>query len=156
MSLTAPRTRANDRFTPPPQSDYNHPATTRKRTRFFAAVDKNAGAIPFRKLCELESVNHTTGLRWMDQRKNMGNLAMRSTRKVSQKLGRQSKVTKKMAQMLVNPKLNPVRDQLYEAQIEYHQLPVKKRQLQRKLKEFTRGGRRYKMAFVKKQVSDKN
>jgi hypothetical protein len=58
--------------------------------------------------------------------------------------------------MLVDPAQNPVRDQLYEAQIEYHSLPVKKRQLQRKLKEHTNGGQRYKCAFVKKVVSDKN
>jgi hypothetical protein len=58
--------------------------------------------------------------------------------------------------MLVDPKRNPVRDQLYEAQIEYHNLPVQTRQLQRKLKEHTRNAKRYKMAFVKKQVSAKN
>jgi hypothetical protein len=36
--------------------------------------------------------------------------------------------------MLVSPSRNPVRDQLYEAQIEYHRLPIKKRQLQTRLK----------------------
>src|ERR1700712_1514810 len=60
-----------------------------------------------------------------------------------------------MCRMLVDPKQNPVRNQLYEAQIEYHKLPFQKRQLQRKLCEHTNGGRRYKMAFVKKRVSDK-
>lgn len=58
--------------------------------------------------------------------------------------------------MLVDPKKNPVRNQLYEAQIVYHNLSCKKRQLQRKLIEHANGGRRYKMAFVKKKVSDKN
>src|ERR1700712_3755684 len=61
-----------------------------------------------------------------------------------------------MCRMLVDPKQNPVRNQVYEAQIEYHKLPVQKRQLQRKLCEHTNGGRRYKMAFVKKRESDKN
>ncbi|KAG9239988.1 hypothetical protein BJ878DRAFT_331560 [Calycina marina] len=61
-----------------------------------------------------------------------------------------------MCRMLVDPHRNPVRVQFYEAQIEYHNIPIHKRHLQRKLKEHTKGGRRYKMAFVKKQVSDKN
>lgn len=58
--------------------------------------------------------------------------------------------------MLVNPAKNPVRDQLLEAQIEYHGIDVKKHQLQRKLKKHTNGGQRYKCAFVKKEISDKN
>jgi hypothetical protein len=60
-----------------------------------------------------------------------------------------------MAQMLVDPTRNPVRDQHYDAQIEYHNLPVKQRQLQRKLKELV-NARRFKMAFVEKEVSEKN
>jgi hypothetical protein len=43
------------------------------------------------------------------------------------KLGRKSKVTKSMCQMLVDPTRNPVRDQHYNAQIEFHNLPVKAR-----------------------------
>jgi hypothetical protein len=58
--------------------------------------------------------------------------------------------------MLVDPKRNPVHDQLYKAQIKYHNLPVQTRQLQRKLREYTRNAKRYKIAFVKKQVSAKN
>ena len=82
---------------------------------------------------------------------------MRQTRGVSKtKLGRPSKVTPAMCSMLIDPTRNPVRNQLYEAQIDFHHLPVQKRQLQRKIKEHTRGGRRYKMAFVKKQISEKN
>ena len=58
--------------------------------------------------------------------------------------------------MLVSPSRNPVRNQPYEAQIAYHKIPVKRRQLQRKLKEHTNGGQIYKAAFVKKEISDKN
>ena len=58
--------------------------------------------------------------------------------------------------MLVSPSRNPVRDQLYEAQIEYHNLPVKRRQLQKKLKEHTKGGQRYKQAYITKEISAKN
>jgi hypothetical protein len=55
-----------------------------------------------------------------------------------------------------NPDQNPVRDQLYEAQIEYYYLPIQKCQLQGKLKEHTNGGQQYKCAFVKKQISRNN
>jgi hypothetical protein len=81
---------------------------------------------------------------------------MQSTRELSKKkLRRKSKVTKSMCQMLVDLTRNPVRDQHYNTQIEFHNLPVKARQLQRKLKEHT-NARRFKIAFVKKQVSEKN
>jgi hypothetical protein len=58
--------------------------------------------------------------------------------------------------MLVSPSRNPVRKQPYEAQIAFHNLPIKKRQLQRKLKEHTNGGQRYKCACIKKVISQKN
>jgi hypothetical protein len=61
-----------------------------------------------------------------------------------------------MCKKLVNPATNPVRKQRYEAQIAFYNLPVKKRQLQAKLKEHTKGGQQYKCAFVKKVMSSKN
>jgi hypothetical protein len=58
--------------------------------------------------------------------------------------------------MLVSPSRNPVRKQPLDAQIAYHNLPIKTRQLQRKLKEHTKGGGRYLCAFIKKKISVKN
>jgi hypothetical protein len=58
--------------------------------------------------------------------------------------------------MLVSPFRNPVRNQLYEAQIEYHHLPVKKRALQQQLLKNTKGARRYKQAYIQKKISAKN
>jgi hypothetical protein len=58
--------------------------------------------------------------------------------------------------MLVSPSRNPVRDQLYEAQIEHHKLPVKARQLKTRLKQATKRGRRFKQAYVKKKISATN
>jgi hypothetical protein len=152
----APNTRTADRFTPPPAPAKGFPATTRKRTRFFNIYDRDYDNISFRQLCRNEDVDEGTGRYWLRQRRNLGHLAMRRTRKLSDKLGMKSKVTKTMCKMLVDPTQNPVRDQLYEAQITFHNLPIQKRQLQRKLKEYTCNARRYKMAFVKKQVSVKN
>ncbi|KAM3066502.1 hypothetical protein ACMFMG_012000 [Clarireedia jacksonii] len=40
--------------------------------------------------------------------------------------------------------------------IEYHKIPVKRRQLQRKLKEHTKKGRRYLCVFIKKVITAKN
>jgi hypothetical protein len=49
-----------------------------------------------------------------------------------------------------------MRDQLYEAQIEYHKLLVKARQLKTRLKQVMKGGWWFKMAYVKKIISSKN
>jgi hypothetical protein len=58
--------------------------------------------------------------------------------------------------MLVDPARNPVRNQPYNAQIGFHNIPVQRRQLRHKLAEHTNGGQIYKCAFVKKTTSEKN
>jgi hypothetical protein len=58
--------------------------------------------------------------------------------------------------MLVNPARNPMRNQPYEAQIGFHDIPIQRRQLRRKLTEHTNGGQIYKCAFVKKTILRKN
>jgi hypothetical protein len=58
--------------------------------------------------------------------------------------------------MLISASRNPVRNQTYEVQIKHHNIPVKKRQLQTRLKQATKGGQRYKQAYVKKEISKKN
>jgi hypothetical protein len=58
--------------------------------------------------------------------------------------------------MLVSPSRNPVRNQHYEAQIEFHKLDVKPRTIQRNLKRYTEQGQRYKQAYVSKTLSKKN
>jgi hypothetical protein len=69
------------------------------------------------------------GRYWRDQRANIGYAAVCRTRGISKKLRGKSKVTVVMCKMLVDPKRNPVHDQLYKAQIKYHNLPVQTRQL---------------------------
>jgi hypothetical protein len=86
----------------------------------------------------------------------MGSLAYRTTRKISTKLRRRSKVTKSICKILVNPARNPVRNQLYDAQIRFYNILVQRRQLRRKLAEHTNGSRIYKCAFIKKIISGKN
>jgi hypothetical protein len=58
--------------------------------------------------------------------------------------------------MLVSPAQNPVRDQLYEAQIKHHKLDIKPYQLQRRLKVYTNKGQRYKQAYIQKVLSQVN
>lgn len=57
--------------------------------------------------------------------------------------------------MLCSPSRNPVREQHLDAQINYHKLPIKSRQLTRRLAQCTKKGRKYKMAYVKKKFTQK-
>jgi hypothetical protein len=58
--------------------------------------------------------------------------------------------------MLVSSSGNLVRDQQYEAQIAYHNLPIKKLQLQTKPKQSTNGGQRYKQTYGKEVLHRNN
>ena len=58
--------------------------------------------------------------------------------------------------MLVSPSRNPVRNQLYDAQIAYYNLPIKTRAFQAGIKRYIIGGQRYKQAFIKKKISKAN
>ena len=58
--------------------------------------------------------------------------------------------------MLVSPSRNPVRDQLYDAQIEHHDIKVKPRQLVRRILAETKDAQRYKQAYTRKILSQKN
>ena len=149
----APSTRRTQRSTPPPSS---FEADTVKKTRFYDAWDCIHNEKSTRQIARDFQTSERIARRWLKEREHIGSLAYRSLRKRSTKLGRPSKVTKSMCKMLVDPARNPVRDQLYDAQINYHSIPVQKRQLQRKLKEYTYGGQRYKCAFVKNSISDEN
>jgi len=152
----APTTRRISRTTPPPGPLEPKEADTVKKCRFYDAYDRDYNEKSLRQIARETPTSEGTARRWLRQRESLGSIAYRTTRKRSTKLGRPSKVTKSMCKMLVNPSKNPVRDQPYEAQIEYHHIPVGKRQLQRKLKEHTNRGQRYKCAFVKKVISTKN
>jgi len=63
-----------------------------------------------------------------------------------------AKVSPEIIQSLIDPVKNPVRDQLYDAQIEYHEFLIKKCQLQARFKQDTNGGQRYKQAHIQKVV----
>ncbi|KAH7321680.1 hypothetical protein BKA65DRAFT_512746 [Rhexocercosporidium sp. MPI-PUGE-AT-0058] len=122
-----PNTRQTDRFTPPPIPPKGGISNTIRRKHFFDAYDSEIGTKSMRAICREQDLDESTGRLWNRQRRDLGSLGIRRTRKLSNKLGRRSKVTPAMCRMLVDPKKNPVRNQLYEAQIVYHNLPCKKR-----------------------------
>ena len=151
----APPTRSQPFRTPSPEPLSNKEATTRRRCKFFDALAQYKDSKSLRSIAKECGIGPTTARTWRDQWKTMGSEAKRRLRPRSNVLGRQSRVTKAMCKALVSLS-NPVRKQPYDTQIAYHKLPVKRRQLQRKIKEHTKGGGRYLCAYIEKVISDKN
>ncbi|KAH6677155.1 hypothetical protein B0J14DRAFT_583610 [Halenospora varia] len=92
-----------------------------------------------------------------------GSPAIRHTRKRSQNLGPRFQVSKKQCKDLVNPETNPVRDQQYEAQIAHFDLRnsntgklISTDTLRRGLRRYTKNAKRYKQAYVSKELSQAN
>lgn len=152
----APQTRSKGYKSPPKQRSRGIQAKTPKKSDFYGAWDRRASGETLKSICEATDTTTPTARRWLHQRDILGSPSYRRTRKLSDRLGRGSGISKETCQMLVSPSRNPVRDQDYDAQIAHHNLPVKRRQLQRKLKEHTNGGQRYKQAYVQKKISQKN
>ena len=152
----APPTCCNPFRTPSPEPLAGKEATTTRKCKFFDALAREGGTKSLHRISQDTGISEACSRKWKNQYKDLGPLAKRKTRQRSQVLGRKSKVTKSMCKMLVSPIRNPVRKQPYEAQIEYYKLPVKKRQLQYKLKEHIKKGGRYKCAFIKKVISAQN
>jgi hypothetical protein len=97
-----------------------------------------------------------TGQRWLRERTSLGDIVLQRLCKRSTCLGRKSAISKEQCEILVSPSRNPVRDQLYKVQIKYYNLKVGKRQLQIKLKEYTKGGQRFKQAYIQKEILQNN
>jgi transposase len=142
--------------TPSPEPLAGREATTTRKCKFFDALDRDRGSKSLRQISADCKISEACGRKWKKQREELGPFAKRKTRPRSKVLGRKSRVTKSICKKLVSPTRNPVRKQPYEAQIAFHKIPVKRRQLQRKLKEYTKMGGRYKCAFVKKVISAQN
>ncbi|KAF2174545.1 hypothetical protein K469DRAFT_707336 [Zopfia rhizophila CBS 207.26] len=135
----APPTRLDPFRTPSPEPLAGREATTRRKCKFFDALTSSKGLIPLCRISAKCGISESCGRLWKDQFMNMGSEAKRRLRPRSEILGRTSRVSKSMCKMLCSPSRNPVRKQPYKAQIAYHNLPVGKRQLQRKMKELTKG-----------------
>jgi hypothetical protein len=152
----APITRSMRPRTPPNRVTKACESDTIKRKDFYYAYDSREAGLSDRAFFRDFGINRSTGLLWLRQRRILGSPAYRRTRQYSSKLGRPSKLSKESYKMLVSPSRNPVRNQHYEAQIEFHKLDVKPRTIQRNLKRYTEQGQRYKQAYVSKTLSKKN
>jgi hypothetical protein len=152
----APKTRSAGPVTPPKTKLNKDIYTTRQRVRFYDAWDKREPGTSLRQFCVSHKHALGTASRWLHQRDTLGSPSYHRIRKLSQKLGRRPKVSKEQCEMLVSPSKNPVRDQMLEAQIEHHKLGVSRRSLTSRLKAYTKRARRFKQAYVKKEISGPN
>ncbi|KAL2038036.1 hypothetical protein N7G274_009256 [Stereocaulon virgatum] len=152
----APSTRLPNRSTPPPDRYIVREADTVKRTRFFDAFDARSKDESILSICKDLQVTTPTARRWLRQRNLIGQTAYRRTRKISLRLGRPFSVSQNQLEMLISPSQNPVRNQTYEAQLDYHNIPLSKRGLQRTLTRRANGSRRYKQTYIGKLISQTN
>lgn len=111
------------------QGEEGHEANTIKKTRFYNLFDEHHPiGVSIPKIAGLAKTSKSTAERWLRERDTLGRDAYRRQRRNSSKLGRTSKITKEVVDSLLDD-TNPVRNQIWEAQIEHHKLPVQRRQL---------------------------
>jgi hypothetical protein len=151
----APSTRRTARPRTPEYKSHSGEYTTIEKTRFFNAYDRDHPAKSIPQLALESGTSEPTAKRWLRDRVKNQDSAYRHTRQRSKVLGKQSRVTKEQCERLVSPS-NPVRGQFLEAQIDHFHVEVKPRQLKKMLKVHTKGGRRFKQAYVKKEISPAN
>ena len=151
----APRTRSQGYKSPSKQRSRGIQANTPQKSAFYGAWDARESGETLKSICDATDTTTPPARRWLHQREILGSPAYRRTRKLSNHLEKPSYVSDETCKKLVSPSRNPVRDQLYEAQIAHHDLPVKKRQLQNRLRQATKGARRYKQAYIQKKISAK-
>lgn len=156
LIIMAPPTRLTIRQTPPPIPERYTVATTTTRTRFFNAYDRDRNAKTLKRIAFDHGMGESKARAWLKKRDFYGLQAIHRTRRTSTRLGRPSRVSEDACRLLVDPARNPIRTEVWEAQIAHHHIPVGRRQLQRKLKEHTRGGQKYKQAFVSKLTRSQN
>jgi hypothetical protein len=144
----APSTRSTDHPSTPDNKEGPGEWSSIQKTRFYDAYDARTLGRSWRSFCAKKKVPESTARYWLYQRSIIGSDAYRKTRQRSKNLGRNFKHPPSLYKKLVNPDQNPVRDQVYEAQIAFHELDIVSRTVQRNLKKFTRQGQRYKQAYV--------
>ena len=142
--------RRNYRTITPPltkRREYNTP----KKAQFYNDYDMRSQNTSIREVERKNNIGHATALRWIKERQILGSPAKRGLRKKSLTLGRKSQVSREQCQTLINPETNPVRDQHYEAQIEYFNMQnsitgdlISTRILRRSLRRYIKNAQRFK------------
>ncbi|KAM3074344.1 hypothetical protein ACMFMF_006358 [Clarireedia jacksonii] len=93
-------------ITPPDRIPYcEH--TTRKRQRFYNALDDKKLGQSIRSIEHDVGIAYSTGQDWIKQREHLGRDIYYRTRKVSKNLGLYPRYSPEVYQRLVNPDLNP-------------------------------------------------
>ena len=140
----------------PKRSEKQREASTRTRTRFFDALDRSGGRKSKSAIFKEYAGSRGTGARWEKERQLLGSPAYHRTRPHSKKpLGKPPIATEAVCKKLVSPS-NPKRTQSLSAQLAFYDIPVKPRALQIALKKHTNHGKKYKQAYIGKEISKAN
>ncbi|KAM3084316.1 hypothetical protein ACMFMG_001579 [Clarireedia jacksonii] len=100
-------------ITPPNEIIYKE-HTTRKRQRFYNALDDRKPEELIRSIELRLGIAHSTVQDWVRQREILGRDVYYRTRKTSKYLGTYLRYSPETYKRLVDPKLNLVRDQVYD------------------------------------------
>lgn len=129
-------------------------ADTVKKCRFYGAIDERERGETIKSIAKAQDIPYSTAKRWLHERRIHGDAAYRRTRKLSQRIGRPSKVSDEAIQRLVSPS-NPVRRLHYEDQMEFHDIHCHPRTLRKNLVKRANGARRFKAVKVR-EISGAN
>lgn len=121
----APSTRRTARPTTPDRPIRAAEATTREKIEFFKDYDCDHGDKTLASISAPYYITDRTARNWLKDRKELGSPAYHYIRKLSKVLGRRSRVSKEVVNMLLSPSRNPVRTQRLEAQIKYHNINIR-------------------------------
>jgi hypothetical protein len=119
-------TRCNPFRTLSPKPLKGKEAITTRKCRFFNALFRKRGKKSLRSILAKIGILEAYSRKWKKQNKELSPIAKRKTRQRSQVLKRKSKVTKSIYKMLCSPSRNPVKKQLYKAQIAFYKIFIKR------------------------------
>jgi len=92
----APNTRSQGLKTPSPQRSRGTQADIIQKARFFSAWDARESTDSIRSIYKATKTTKGTASRWLHQREQLGSPTLRRTRKLSDHLGRKSKISDKV------------------------------------------------------------
>jgi transposase len=151
----APTTRSKVQEPGTPEKSTRPQYSTPKKSRFYKNYEQNHGRKSMAAICREEDISRDTGYRWINDKKELGQEADRTTRKKSKVLGRHSRVSKDQCKWLCNIS-NPDRFEPLDVQIENNNISIKPRALRTQIAKNTNGGKFYTQAYTKKEISAPN
>ena len=146
-------TRSNYYATIKDQSEGRKEVDTPAKTKFYDALDSDSALKSFRQIARETAPSYGTACRWKKERIEIGSPSYRRFRARSENLGRPPIINSSITRKLVNSTKNPIRDQILDTQLEFHEVYASHRTLTRSLLRDTNKGRIYKQAHGKKKLS---